>query len=220
MRSNAIDDIEAQLQMENNLIDLYTDIHAVGCFTCSGQESLNEDECIDICNDSNGLLSREDWDSYFDDFDSEIDHGCGHAIISVLDTATQTSILSFNDVLAFAESLVYDDRENRCYAYDPRDDYKRRLQTMDEETCQSFDCFNCAYTAGQCEWDSVLNMCDKPSRQKQNQSKNETKKKRWWEWYGDCEDNLGLCFTNANGLASMAGGTLGKALKNGEMAHF
>ena len=88
MRSNAIDDIEAQLQVENSLIDLYTDIHAVGCFTCSGQESNNDDECIDICHDPNALLSKEEWDSFFEDNDEEIDLGCGHAIISVLDIAT------------------------------------------------------------------------------------------------------------------------------------
>ena len=53
-------------------------------------------------------------------------------------------------MLQFANSLVYDERADICYAFDPRDDYRRRLELLDAETCETFDCFNCAYTAGQC----------------------------------------------------------------------
>ena len=163
MRSNLIDDIEVQLQTEYNLIELYSDLNSVGCFSCSDQQQ-HSDQCIDICASDQSQLTRSEWNNFFEDSNDQIDLGCGHVIMSLFSPATQTSVLQFSDVLQFAESLVFDENQNRCYAYDPRDEYKRRLQAMDKETCQAFDCFNCAYTAGQCEWDSVLNMCDKPAR--------------------------------------------------------
>ena len=36
--------------------------------------------------------------------------------------------LTASDVADFADSLVYDERSNICFAYDPRDEGKRRLQ--------------------------------------------------------------------------------------------
>ena len=62
-------------------------------------------------------------------------------------------------MLRFANSLVYDERTDICYAFDPRDDYRRRLELMDSDTCKTFDCFNCAYTAGQCQWDVNFGEC-------------------------------------------------------------
>ena len=36
---------------------------------------------------------------------------------------------------------------------------------------------------------------------------------RWWEWYGECTDTLGICNTNAHMQAKMSGGSLIQALE-------
>ena len=54
------------------------------------------------------------------------------------------------DVIDFADSLVYDERVGVCYAYDPRDALKRRLENTD---CASMNCYDCAFTAGTCVFD-------------------------------------------------------------------
>ena len=94
MQSKAINDVEVQLLIEMNLIELYSDIHAVGCFTCS-DDDFDDDECVDICHDTRVTLSPTEWKVFFSDTKQSIDHGCGHAIINVLNHATQTSILPF-----------------------------------------------------------------------------------------------------------------------------
>ena len=50
------------------------------------------------------------------------------------------------DVADFADSLVYDERTDTCFAFDPRDESKRRLKDIECE--EILNCFDCAYTAG------------------------------------------------------------------------
>ena len=68
-------------------------------------------------------------------FDQEltIDSGCGHAILNVMSFLTKSGGLDYSDILHFANNLVYDERIDVCYAFDPRDESKRRLQEFDEE---------------------------------------------------------------------------------------
>ena len=68
-------------------------------------------------------------------------------------------------MIEFGESLVYDGRTEICYAFDPRDEKKRRLQLV-EENCMEYNCFDCGFTAGKCDWDRNFGMCLNPSRLK------------------------------------------------------
>ena len=43
---------------------------------------------------------------------------------------------------------------------------------------------------------------------------------RWWQWYGECTDTLGICNTNAEMQAKMSGGSLATALEQGEVCNF
>ena len=107
-----------------------------------------------------------------------IDQGCGHAILSTMSFLTKSGTTPIAEMLHFANSLVYDEMKDICYAFDPRDDYKRRLEKITEEECNTYDCFNCAYTGGKCQWDVAFNECMKPQKPLEN--------KRWWEWYSGC----------------------------------
>ena len=52
MKSQSIDDIVTFLEMEEELLELYTELHATGCFTCSSSNLAsndNNEECIDLC---------------------------------------------------------------------------------------------------------------------------------------------------------------------------
>ena len=39
MMSKSIDDIEVFLELEQSLMELYSELHATGCFTCSASNS-------------------------------------------------------------------------------------------------------------------------------------------------------------------------------------
>ena len=58
MKSQSIDDIVTFLEMEENLLELYSSLHATGCFKCSTSdlasvEYMDVDECIDLCSPIN-----------------------------------------------------------------------------------------------------------------------------------------------------------------------
>ena len=88
-----------------------------------------------------------------------IDTGCGRAFLTATDELSQIGAVAMRERVHFANSLIYDERTDTCFAYDPRDAHRRRLELLDIETCESFDCFDCAYTAGQCVWDGEFNEC-------------------------------------------------------------
>ena len=149
-------------------MELYSQLHATGCFKCSTSDNASttypydyaaEDECVDLCSpisDSESpiaLLTASDWSEFFvsassADQQMTIDSGCGHAALSTLNTLSKIGAIAFSDLIHFTNSLVYDERTDTCYAYDPRDAHRRRLDLLDTETCETFDCFDCAYTAG------------------------------------------------------------------------
>ena len=83
--------------------------------------------------------------------------------MNVLQPITKFGALAYLDLLHFANSLVYDERTDTCFAYDPRDAHKRRLALLATEECEVFDCFDCSYTAGKCMWDTNFNECQKPA---------------------------------------------------------
>ena len=57
MRSQSIDDIVTFMEMEEDLMELYSELHATGCFKCSTSDWYNkfdpnvntDDDCIDLC---------------------------------------------------------------------------------------------------------------------------------------------------------------------------
>ena len=58
MMSKSIDDIEVFLELEQSLMELYSELHATGCFTCSASNSAyvadpddyaTNNKCIDLC---------------------------------------------------------------------------------------------------------------------------------------------------------------------------
>ena len=57
-----------------------------------------------------------------------IDQKCSQVIQSAIGDLVMADQLTASDVADFADSLVYDERSNICFAYDPRDEGKRRLQ--------------------------------------------------------------------------------------------
>ena len=59
-----------------------------------------------------------------------IDNVCSQIIQVAVEDAVASGLLDPADVHSFAESLVYDERQGACYAYDPRDALKRRLQSV------------------------------------------------------------------------------------------
>ena len=100
MTSNSIDDIEDFLEMEESLLELYTEVHATGCFKCSSstnaQRAYPHDysaahECYDLCDSASvWSLTGQEWDSYFirtDDADPQmtIDASCGRAFLAITD---------------------------------------------------------------------------------------------------------------------------------------
>ena len=58
MMSKSIDDIEVYFELEESLIEFYSELHATGCFTCSTSNSAqmadpydyaDNNSCVDIC---------------------------------------------------------------------------------------------------------------------------------------------------------------------------
>ena len=67
------------------------------------------------------------------------------------------------DVADFADSFVFDEQTQICFAYDPHDNLKRRLNTFNTQAdCQPLNCFDCAFTAGKCVWDPNTSLCRLP----------------------------------------------------------
>ena len=77
------------------------------------------------------------------------------------------------DVADFADNLVYDERTDICFAFDPRDETKRRLNEIE---CDELQCFDCAYTAGKCIWDPNFLECQEPPLS----GLEDLKGLRWW----------------------------------------
>lgn len=169
---------------------------------------MKTDECIDLCSplqaDQAAPLKTEEWKAFFSPTNEDkIDSGCGHVILNLMSDLVRSDSIHSSDIIRFANSLVYDERVDICYAFDPRDGYRRRLDILELEDCGTFDCFNCAYTAGICAWDANFSECGILRK-----SSDDEEVRRWWTWYEHCEDKLGLCFSNANTISSMAGGSL------------
>lgn len=70
-------------------------------------------------------------------------------------------VLEGTEVADFADSLIFDERSGMCFAYDPRDMTKRRLQVTKFD-CLSLNCFDCAFTGGLCMWDPNFGECQLP----------------------------------------------------------
>ena len=110
-------------------------------------------------------------------------------------------------VSEFAESLVYDSNSDKCMVSD--ETTRRELQSVTKsDDCQRMNCFNCSETAGRCIWDSGLRKCLLPPK---GYSQND---KKWWEWFLECEDDLGLCSSNIEAMTKMSGGDVITALDN------
>ena len=56
-----------------------------------------------------------------------VDSFCSQIIQKAMQEAILAGQLTPSEVVDFAESLVFDERVETCYAYDPRDALKRRL---------------------------------------------------------------------------------------------
>ena len=95
----------------------------------------------------------------------------------------------------FADSLVLDERSGICFAYDPRDVNKRRLQNLSAEDCSTLNCFDCAYTAGICAWHPDRGSCVKPSNTIVDISGF-----RWWQWFDYCEDTDDMCKSSGDSV--------------------
>jgi len=104
-----------------------------------------------------GLLATDAFDKQID-----IDRKCSNVIQSSMNSLVLQNLIAAYDLTDFADSLVLDERSGTCFAYDPRDINKRRLQTLSEESCQRMTCFDCAYTAGTCAWHPNKNQCVSP----------------------------------------------------------
>ena len=95
-----------------------------------------------------------------------IDQKCSQVIQSAMGELIMANQLPASEVADFADSLVFDERSNICFAYDPRDVEKRRLQGLivSAEQCNEMNCFDCAYTAGACLWNPEILQCILPSK--------------------------------------------------------
>ena len=130
---------EEELLMEQEL-ELYTDIVENGCFYCSTASTSIElnrisEHCVDVCEDNLSLIDKTAWQKTFDQITfgqvqgKEIDSLCSQVILSAIaDVVRHGQSLDANDVTHFAESLIFDERSGICWAYDPRDAGRRRLQ--------------------------------------------------------------------------------------------
>lgn len=84
-------------------------------------------------------------------------------VLTAVDDLIKHGLLEGPDTTAFADSLVFDERIGTCFAYDPRDEMKRRLQRISSADCRVMNCFDCAYTAGSCIWDPNFGECQRPA---------------------------------------------------------
>lgn len=106
------------------------------------------------------------------------------------------------DAATFGESLVVDERSQICFAYDPRDVLKRRLQgfTSDRD-CNNLDCFDCSATAGSCLWDPERSFCLKTP------GNFDVRGLRWWHFFEYCKDTEGICTTGLGNIQKIAAGS-------------
>ena len=122
------------------------------------------------------------------------------------------NFLSADDVSSFADSLVIDERSGFCWAYDPRDDQRRRLQ---DPQCEGSNCFDCSFTAGKCVWNPLNNHCGKLDTNGVDISG-----LRWWQWFEKCKDNEGFCDDNIHIVKMQGGGSLERGLFEGGELYF
>ena len=117
----------------------------------------------------------------------EMDRKCSRVIQTSMGKLVEGNYLNGIDLAEFSDSLVYDERTGICFAYDPRDVNRRRLQDLTSDECSTLNCFDCAYTAGQCFWHPEQLACVKPTLGSNISGL------RWWQWYEYCEDTSGMC---------------------------
>jgi hypothetical protein len=131
------------------MFETFTDVVNEGCFFCGDSSSTlmstgyEHDHCVDVC--SNQLITVEAWSSTFE---VEDNHECSSVILTAMGDLVNKGWLQGHDVTDFADGLVYDDRAGICFAYDPRDVMRRRLQSIKQKDCKEMDCFDCGATAG------------------------------------------------------------------------
>ena len=100
-------------------------------------------------------------------------------------------VLDPRELADFGDSLVFDERSGICFAYDPRDEGRRRLNVV---TCGELNCFDCSFTASRCHWEKENKRCRGPRTTDENPPDNA----RWWQWFIQCEDELGMCKGNGH----------------------
>ena len=124
-------------------METYESILEQGCFYCSESQSevmgvvdYDYDHCLDVCeaggdtiqafNDDVALI----WDEITGSITTDstlIDQKCTQIIQVLLSDSINSGLLSSTLVADFATNLVFDERINYCFAYDPRDAMRRRL---------------------------------------------------------------------------------------------
>ena len=142
-----------------------------------------------------------------------MDKKCTEIIESTMAELVSHGYVEPTDVDQLADNLIYDERSNICFAYDPRDVMRRRLQFSDQD-CNEMNCFDCAYTAGKCVYDNSINECVLPPVSLDGSGL------RWWSYFEYCEDERGLCSTSADTVQKITGGDLSTALKDGNTVGF
>jgi len=146
-----------------SIFETFTDVVDEGCFFCGSDSptgistDYENDHCVDVC--SNEFITTEVWSS---NFEVEDNHGCSNVILTALGDLVNQGWLQGHDATEFADGLVYDDRAGICFAYDPRDVMRRRLQGITPSDCKEMTCFDCAATAGKCLWDPNFKECQQP----------------------------------------------------------
>ena len=120
-------------------LEVYEEVVEAGCFYCSSATSSADLEeadyehshCVDVCRetpDDVPLLTGDQWAQQIItttknlELVPQIDTVCTQVIEAVFtDLATQAGLLTSFELADFAESLVFDERSQICFAYDPRD---------------------------------------------------------------------------------------------------
>lgn len=150
-----------------------------GCFTCSAGKAATSvathsvdfeyDHCVDLCSSSDTqAIAPAAWDTIRDATlfaGDALDTACGQIIQSAMTPLAEAGRIPVADLASFAEHLVLDERTNTCFAYDPRDERRRRLQEVyTRESCGQMNCFDCGFTAGACIYNKELNRCQLASK--------------------------------------------------------
>ena len=123
----------------------------------ASEVDYNHSNCVDVCDV--GLVSLAQWSSIFDSNSLNANKNCFTIVLTAVGDLISHGLLQGAETTDFADSLVFDDRIDTCFAYDPRDALRRRLQNISPADCQQMTCFDCAYTAGACLWDPNFKEC-------------------------------------------------------------